>query len=89
MNERAETKTKPSNDLARLLRFLLTAEEALAHSVGTAVEKAYLRSDLKVLRMQLMSDWGAFVTSASPKTTSANRTGKNQSKLAANERGLN
>src|SRR3546814_5881526 len=42
----------------------MVPEMALAHSVGNAVEKAYLRSDLKVLRMQLMSDWGAFVASA-------------------------
>src|SRR3546814_10552856 len=45
----------------------MVPEMALAHSVGNAVEKAYLRSDLKVLRMQLMSDWGAFVASASQK----------------------
>ncbi len=51
----------------------MVAEMALAHSVGTAVEKAYLRSDLKVLRMQLMSDWGAFVASASQKLLPAKR----------------
>src|SRR3546814_2128766 len=45
----------------------MVPEMALAHSVGNAVEKAYPRSDLKVLRMQLMSDWGAFVASASQK----------------------
>jgi integrase len=44
----------------------MVAEMALAHSVGTAVEKAYLRSDLKVLRLQLMADWGAFVASTNP-----------------------
>lgn len=42
----------------------MVAEMALAHSVGTAVEKAYLRSDLRELRLQLMADWGSFVASA-------------------------
>lgn len=36
------------------------AEMALAHSVGTAVEAAYRRSDLFEKRRRLMSDWAAF-----------------------------
>jgi integrase len=65
----------------------MVPEMALAQSVGTAVEKAYLRSDLKVLRMQLMSDWGAFVASASQKLPPAKRT-KNRPKLAVKQRSL-
>lgn len=45
----------------------MVPEMALAHSVGTAVEKAYLRSDLKALRLQLMTDWGAFVMAGNSK----------------------
>lgn len=41
------------------------AEMALAHSVGNAVEKAYLRSDLRDQRRALMEAWGEFVI---PKT---------------------
>jgi len=36
------------------------AELALAHSVGTAVEKAYLRSDLFDRRRALMQDWATW-----------------------------
>ena len=36
------------------------AELALAHAVGNATERAYLRSDLRDMRSSLMSSWGAF-----------------------------
>ncbi|GFM31255.1 site-specific recombinase, phage integrase famil y protein [Novosphingobium sp. PY1] len=39
----------------------MVAEMALAHSVGNATEQAYLRSDLRQLRFQLMDAWGTFV----------------------------
>ena len=39
----------------------MVAELALAHSVGNATEQAYLRSDLRKLRFQLMDAWGDFV----------------------------
>ncbi len=39
----------------------MVAEMALAHSVGTATEQAYLRSDLRQLRFRLMDAWGRFV----------------------------
>lgn len=39
----------------------MVAEMALAHSVGTLTEKAYLRSDLRDLRHSLMDAWGRFV----------------------------
>ncbi|GIX20769.1 MAG: phage integrase [Erythrobacter sp.] len=39
----------------------MVAEMALAHSVGNATEKAYLRSDLRALRFELVDAWGAFV----------------------------
>lgn len=39
----------------------MVAEMALAHSVGNATEKAYLRSDLRALRFDLVDAWGAFV----------------------------
>ncbi len=39
----------------------MVAEMTLAHSVGTATEKAYLRSDLRELRFRLMDAWGRFV----------------------------
>lgn len=38
----------------------MVAEMALAHSVGTATEQAYLRSDLRDLRFQLLDSWGRF-----------------------------
>jgi integrase len=37
-------------------------EMALAHNVGSAVERAYQRSDLFDRRRRLMSDWGRFCT---------------------------
>ena len=36
------------------------AEIALAHSVGDATERAYLRSDLREMRRSLMDAWAAF-----------------------------
>lgn len=39
----------------------MVAEMALAHSVGTATEQAYLRSDLRDLRFDLLDSWGRFV----------------------------
>ena len=39
-------------------------ELALAHSVGSAVEQAYARSDLLAKRRELMRQWGDFVTGA-------------------------
>ena len=38
------------------------AELVLAHTVGSAVERAYRRSDLFELRRQLMEGWGEFCT---------------------------
>jgi hypothetical protein len=39
------------------------AELALAHRIGTAVERAYLRSDMLDRRRALQQDWDAFCTS--------------------------
>jgi integrase len=39
----------------------MVAEMALAHSVGTKTEQAYLRSDLRDQRRTLMDAWGRFV----------------------------
>lgn len=39
----------------------MVAEMALAHTVGTTTERAYLRSDLKDQRAVLMDLWGSFV----------------------------
>jgi integrase len=39
------------------------AEQALAHSIGSAVEKAYRRGDLFNKRRRLMGDWARYVTS--------------------------
>ena len=39
----------------------MVAEMALAHSVGTKVEQAYLRSDLREHRRALLEAWGQFV----------------------------
>lgn len=36
-------------------------ELSLAHVVGTAVERAYARSDLLAKRRQLMEQWGRLV----------------------------
>ena len=35
-------------------------EMSLAHSVGTAVERSYMRSDLISRRRDLMTEWGVF-----------------------------
>jgi integrase len=40
------------------------AEQALAHSIGTAVERAYRRTDLFEKRRQLMAAWATFCSSA-------------------------
>ncbi|WP_293875882.1 tyrosine-type recombinase/integrase [Sphingomonas sp. UBA978] len=40
----------------------MVAEMALAHSVGTKTEQAYLRSDLRDMRLALMQNWGRFVS---------------------------
>lgn len=39
----------------------MVAEMALAHSVGTKTEQAYLRSDLRDMRRALMDSWGRYV----------------------------
>ncbi|MDE0341944.1 MAG: tyrosine-type recombinase/integrase [Deltaproteobacteria bacterium] len=39
-----------------------TMELALAHAVGSAVERSYARSDLLEKRRRLMDQWGAFVS---------------------------
>ena len=39
----------------------MVAEMSLAHKVGTATEQAYLRSDLRDMRLSLMNAWGRFV----------------------------
>ncbi len=39
-----------------------TMEMALAHAVGSAVERSYARSDLLAKRRRLMDQWAAFVT---------------------------
>lgn len=39
----------------------MVAEMALAHSVGTKTEQAYLRTDLRDMRRALMDAWGIFV----------------------------
>jgi len=38
------------------------AEQALAHSIGTGVERAYARSDGKDRRATLMSSWDTYLT---------------------------
>jgi integrase len=43
------------------------AEQALAHTIGTAVERAYRRTDLFEKRRRLMEEWAAFC--ASPAAT--------------------
>lgn len=43
------------------------AELALAHTVGSEVERAYMRSDLFEKRRALMQDWADFVSSTSAK----------------------
>lgn len=43
----------------------MVAETALAHSVGNATERAYLRSDLRDLREQLMDAWDRYLSGCS------------------------
>jgi hypothetical protein len=43
------------------------AEMALAHQVGSAVERSYARSDLFKKRRRLMDQWAAYVTGVSVK----------------------
>lgn len=40
----------------------IVAEMALAHKVGNATEQAYLRSDLRALRFELMEAWAGYLT---------------------------
>ena len=40
------------------------AEMALAHTVGDATERAYLRSDLRDMRRALMDAWGEYAAPA-------------------------
>lgn len=44
------------------------AEMALAHTVGSDVERAYRRGDALEKRRELMAQWGAYATSLNPKT---------------------
>ena len=44
-------------------------EMALAHSIGSAVEKAYRRGDLFEKRRRLMEDWNRFLTTPIPAGT--------------------
>ena len=41
-------------------------EQALAHSIGSAVEAAYRRGDLLEKRVRLMADWAAYCISPAP-----------------------
>ena len=47
------------------------AEQALAHTVGTAVERAYRRGDLFEKRRRLMEHWSDFCRTKSPMSTPA------------------
>jgi integrase len=40
-------------------------EQALAHSIGTKVERAYARTDLLEKRRRLMTEWGRYCTGKS------------------------
>ena len=42
-----------------------TMELALAHTVGSSVERSYARSDLLAKRRRLMEQWAAYVRPAS------------------------
>jgi len=42
-------------------------ELALAHSVGSQVERAYARSDLRSKRRALMQRWGEYITAEQTK----------------------
>jgi integrase len=46
-------------------------ELSLAHSIGTAVEQAYRRTDLLERRRQLMGSWGSYCTSPPAEQTGA------------------
>jgi hypothetical protein len=39
---------------------------ALAHGIGSRVEAAYRRGDLFDKRVELMNEWGRFVSAAAP-----------------------
>lgn len=43
---------------------VMVAQMALAHAVGSATDRAYLRTDLLEMRRTLMEAWGAFCTGA-------------------------
>ena len=45
------------------------AEAALSHATGTAVERAYARSDLFDRRRSLMDQWGDYATGTKPAQT--------------------
>ena len=45
-------------------------EVALAHTIGSKVERAYLRSDLFEKRRKLMDDWARFCSGTQPPPTS-------------------
>jgi integrase len=49
------------------------SEEALAHTVGSAVRRAYRRGSALERRMRLMEDWGCFVHNTYTNKTSFNR----------------
>ena len=42
------------------------AEMVLAHTIGSAVERAYRRSDLFEKRQRLMADWASYCASGGP-----------------------
>jgi integrase len=46
-------------------------EQALAHAVGSKVERAYRRGDVLAKRARLMTEWARFCTTAAPAQTSA------------------
>jgi integrase len=52
----------------------VVVEQALAHSVGTATEKAYRRTDLFEKRRRLMRDWERYCTSPPTARTEENVT---------------
>ena len=51
------------------------AEVSLAHNVGSAVERAYSRSDLLVKRARLMDAWAGFLTGQTAKVVEMRRVG--------------
>jgi integrase len=44
----------------------IVVEMALAHTIGTGVERAYRRTDLFEKRRKLMADWAAFASTPAP-----------------------